>query len=71
MLRGEPAMASPAICNNVALKTVSCKTTVASLTKGCCLGLGLGLGIYGPIAVVGICAAGGYYYWKKAVEMLD
>jgi len=64
-------MTSPGICNNVAIKTVSCKTAAASLTKGCCLGLGLGLGIYGPIAVVGLCAAGGYYYWKKAVEMYN
>ena len=35
------------------------------------LGLGLGLGIWGPIGLVGIGIVGGYYYWKKAHDMLD
>jgi hypothetical protein len=41
--------------------------------KGLCLGLGLGLGfgVWGPIGLVGVGIVSGYYYWKKAHEMLD
>jgi hypothetical protein len=39
--------------------------------KGLCLGIGLGLGVWGPIGLVGIGVIGGYYYWKKVHEMLD
>ncbi len=56
--------------SSVGYKAATCCKTLGS-GKGICLGLGLGLGIWGPVALVGISIAGGYYYWKKAVTMLD
>jgi hypothetical protein len=57
----------------VGLKAATCcKTVGTGITgKGLCLGLGLGIGIWGPVGLVGIGIVGGYYYWKKANEMLD
>lgn len=56
--------------SSVGYKAATCCKTAAA-GKGLCLGLGFGLGIWGPIALVGIGFAGGYYYWKKASDMLD
>ncbi len=57
------------------LKTATCcKTMGTGLTGkglGLGLGLGLGIGIWGPVGLVGLGIVGGYYYWKKATEMLD
>jgi hypothetical protein len=33
-------------------------------TKGLCLGLGLGLGAWGPLALVGVAIIGGYFLLK-------
>jgi len=52
------------------LKAATCCKTLGT-GKGLCLGLGFGLGLWGPICLVGIGIIGGYYYWKKASEMLD
>jgi hypothetical protein len=57
------------VSQSLGYKAACCKTAAAS--KGICLGIGLGLGLWGPIALVGIGVAGGYYYWKKANEMFD
>ena len=62
-------VAAPKVCQNIGYKAACCKTL--SVGQGFCLGMGLGLGLWGPIALIGIGVAGGYYYWKKASDMLD
>jgi hypothetical protein len=59
--------------HGVGLKAATCcKTLGTGLSgKGLCLGLGLGFGVWGPIGLVGVGIISGYYYWKKAHEMLD
>ena len=57
---------------NMGCKAAACKTVGTGVTgKGICLGLGLGMGVWGPIALVGIGVATGYFYYKKVAEMLD
>jgi hypothetical protein len=56
--------------HGLGLKAATCCKTLGT-GKGFCLGLGLGFGVWGPIGLVGAGIVGGYYYWKKAHEMLD
>lgn len=66
-------VAGTRVSHGVGYKTAACCKSFSSglSAKGLCLGLGLGMGIWGPIALVGVGVVGGYYYWKKAAEMLD
>jgi hypothetical protein len=60
-------------CHGAGFKAATCSKALGTglSGKGLCLGIGLGAGIWGPIGLVGIGIIGGYYYWKKASEMLD
>lgn len=56
--------------HGLGFKAASCCKSLGT-GKGLCLGLGLGFGVWGPIGLVGVGIVTGYYYWKKAHEMLD
>jgi len=57
--------AYPGACKLVGYHVFAGKTAGAGFAaKGMCLGLGLGLGILGPLLVVGAGIVGGYYLLK-------
>lgn len=54
----------PGACKFVGLTGLGKAAGAGFAGKGMCLGLGLGLGAWGPLVLVGGGLIGGYFLWK-------
>lgn len=61
--------AYPGACKFVGYNAMAGKTAGAGFAaKGMCLGLGLGLGAWGPLLLIGAGLVGGYLLFKNDTE---